>query len=448
MLTALKEFLRGLLAPVLYAGVWFTFFASVVKRAEWALYLLAILAPMPVLWYQLHQFPMGKDTMDILMLGAFLGIIFNKGGFDRAPKTLLLTAFMIMIYVAAWNTSFRFNLPLPLSTANPVLSDLKNYLEMIFLYFLAYNALKTEEEQKTMLVIMATVVLIIAVREFRNFTEGGAFSYEKRAEGPFWIVGLGANHLGAFMAHYGGLFLGMFFIDKHKYRKWLYLAAAVFSVHSLFFSYSRGAYLAALAVIIVYGLIKKRSLLVMVAVLVFTWQVVLPQTVVERITMTETSSGQLEESAADRVLLWEHAKEIFNANPVFGIGFNGFGYTLPGARLTDTHNFYMKVASEQGVIGLVFLAVVLVASLASGWRLYRSGLSEFHQALGIGFVGCTVAVIITNVFGDRFSYFALGSYFWLLLGMIDRAILLSNEAPLVVPPASDITETSSTVAEE
>lgn len=427
MLTALKELLRGILAPTLYAAVLITFLLSARKRAEWAVYLLAILAPLPVLWYQLLQFPLGNSTMDILVFGAFLGILMNKGGFDRAPLTFLIITFMLVSYIAVWNTTFRFNLPMPFTTANPVLPDWKNYVEMIFLYFIAFSAIKNEEQQKTLLVIMATVVLFIAVREFRNFTAGSVFDYDKRAEGPFWIVGLGANHLGAFIADYAGLLLGMFLIDKHKYRKWLYLAAVLFSMHPLFFSYSRGAYVAMLAVIVVYGLIKKRSLLILVAALVFTWQVALPPSVVDRIEMTETSSGQLEESAADRVMLWERAKQMFEEHPVFGIGFSGFTYALQGHRLTDTHNFYMKIASEQGLIGLTLLGFVLFRALKSGWRLYRSGQTAFHQGLGLGFVGCVTALVVSNVFGDRFSYFALGSYFWLVWGVVERALLLSEE---------------------
>jgi O-antigen ligase len=393
---------------------------------------------------------MGKDTMDILIFGALLGIFVNKGGFDRAPGTFLVISFMLASYVAVWNITLRYHLPIPFTTANPVLADWKNYVEMIFLYFIAFSAIKTEEQQKTMLVIMATVILLIAVREFRNFTAGDIFAYDKRAEGPFWVVGLGANHLGAFIADYAGLLLGMFLIDKHKYRKWLYLAAVLFSIHPMFFSYSRGAYIAMLAVIVVYGLIKKRSLLVLVAALVFTWQVVLPPSVVDRIEMTETSSGELEESAADRVILWEHAKQLFEENPVFGIGFNGFPFTLQGQRLTDTHNFYMKTASEQGVIGLLLLGLVLLRALTSGWRLYRGGQSAFHQGLGLGFVGCVTALVVTNIFGDRFSYFALGSYFWLLWGVVERAVVLTHEAPAPVIDADaepDMDQASQTASE-
>lgn len=429
MIAFIKELLHGLLAPTLYAVVWFTFFAGIFKRAEWALYLLVILIPLPVVWYQLHPLPFGKDTMDILIAGTFLGIIFNKGGFERAPGTMMIGLFILVSFFSLWNATARFGLPLPVTTANPLLADWKNYVEMIFLYFLTYSAIRDEEQQKMLLVIMATVVLFICVREFRNFNESaGGFSYDKRLTGPFWPAGLGSNHFGAFVAHVGALLLGMYLVDQHKRRRWLYLATAAFSVHPLFFTYSRGAYLAAFAVILVYGLLKKRTLLVGAAVLVFTWNVVLPETVVERISMTESAGGEIEDSAAHRLILWQDALRLFEENFVFGIGFNSFGFTVPHGELTDTHNFYMKVASEQGLIGLIVLALILMRALINGWQLYRSAQSSFHQGLGLGFLGCTVAVSITNIFGDRFSQFVVGAYFWIFWALVDRARMLTNTA--------------------
>jgi O-antigen ligase len=200
-----------------------------------------------------------------------------------------------------------------------------------------------------------------------------------------------------------------------------------FSISPLFFAYSRGAYVAALLVVTAYGLLKKPTLLVLVAALLITWQTVLPPTVVERISMTQTETGEIEASAAHRVVLWEHAKQLFEDNITFGIGFNGFGFTVPAGELTDTHSFYMKTASEQGVIGLTIFALVLLIALHSGWRLYRRGQSPFHQGLGLGFIGCTLAVITSNLFGDRWSYFALGSYFWIFWGLVDRAFQLDQE---------------------
>jgi multisubunit Na+/H+ antiporter MnhB subunit len=73
------------------------------------------------------------------------------------------------------------------------------------------------------------------------------------------------------------------------------------------------------------------------------------------------------------------------------------------------------------------LVAVLLFALSSGWRLYRRGESDFHRGLGLGFVGCVFAVAVSNVFGDRWSYFTLGGYFWVAWGLVDRGLKLSQE---------------------
>ena len=354
----------------------------------------------------------------------------------RAPATGVILAFLVVSYLALWNATLRFGLPLPFTLANKLLAPWKNYAEMIFLYFIAFNIARDEKEQKTVVTIMATVFMLIVMREFRSFTADQGFSYDHRATGPFWADGLGANHFGAFIADYGSLFLGLYLLDKHKYRKWIYLAGFGFCIYPLFYSYSRGAYAAMLAAIVTLGCLRKPSLLIPVALVVVLWQTVLPSSVVDRISMTEISAGgseELEASAAHRIILWEEAERNFREHTVFGIGFNAFGFTVPKGELTDTHNFFMKTAAEQGVIGLLILAAVLIRMLASGWSLYRRGPSSFHRGLGLGFLGCLAAVVVSNVFGDRWSYFMLGSYLWIFWGLIDRARQLQQMEPATEP---------------
>jgi O-antigen ligase len=165
----------------------------------------------------------------------------------------------------------------------------------------------------------------------------------------------------------------------------------------------------------------------MVFALLLAWQTLLPATVVERISMTETAGGQLESSAAERVELWDHAINLFRQHPIFGVGFGAFGYTRPAGSLTDTHNFYLRMLSEQGVIGVGLFLVVLAAAFRSGWRLYDAAHTPFSRGLGLGFMACVVAVMVTNVFGDRWSYFVLGSYFFIFWGLVDRGTFLARQ---------------------
>lgn len=187
--------------------------------------------------------------------------------------------------------------------------------------------------------------------------------------------------------------------------------------------------MAAFIVLIFFGITKKRSLLILVFIILVAWNTILPPSVVERISMTKTEQGELEGSAAVRLDLWEVAINTFKENPIFGIGFGGFRFIVPDELIfKDTHNIYLKVLCEQGMIGLAVLLIILYRAMSSGLRLYKMGKSPFQQGLGFGFLGCTIACIITNMFGDRWSNIITGSYFWVFWGLVDRGILKSEEA--------------------
>jgi len=414
--------------PLVYISAFFTVVGSIFKNAQWGLFVLVALIPLPNLWYMLHPYPFGKDLIDFLFFGVLVGIFINKNGLAKGQNSAFLILFILVNYIALWNSSLNFNLPAPVTTENDLLRDWKNYAEMIFLYFLVLSTVKEDKQLKTVLLIATIVILLIVVREYRNFTEGGAFSYDKRSEGPFWVVGLGANHLGAFVAEYGAFLLGLYLCDDNKKRRWLYLVTVLFSIHPLFFSYSRGAYVAAVAALIFLGIVKNRKLLALVIALFVSWQTILPVTVAERIAMTENPGGQLEASAEHRIVMWEYAKAMFEQNPIFGVGYGGFGLSLPPEEtLTDTHSFYMKMLSEQGLIGATLFVLLLLLAFRSGWQLYRMGPSPFYKGLGLGFLGCIVACSVANLFGDRWSYFVLGGYLFVFWGLVDRSILLARE---------------------
>jgi O-antigen ligase len=428
MLTALKLLLRFTLIPVLYMGTIFTVLVTIFKDAKWGLFLMIAMIPQPNIWYKLHSYPYGKDFMDILFVAVLLGIIIQKKGFEKTSTTSIIILFIVVSYLSLWNSSMRFSLPLPVTPSNELFVDWKNYAQMIFLYFLVLNVVKDEDQQKALVVIMSVVVLFISIRSYRNFTGGDAFSYDRRYGGPFEAIGLGANHLGAFISYTSAVFLGLFFYDNDKRRKWLYLSTVLFSIHPLFFAYSRGAYLASLGVLAFYAIVKKRSLLILVAAILLAWQTLLPASVIDRIMMTETAEGELEASAASRLVLWEQAKDAFKLNPVFGVGFGGFRFFVPkGQAITDPHNFYFKTLSEQGIIGFVFLILILLMGFNSGWRLFRSGKTPFYKGLGFGFMGCIVSYVIKNLTGDSWSFFAVNGYFWIFWALVDRGILLSKD---------------------
>ncbi len=417
--------IKSIIVPVLYYGGILTCVPTIFKRAEWGFFLMVALIPQPNLFYKLYEYPMGTKFLDLLFISVLVGILINKKRFAITPNAILVGVLLLFSYFALWNSSLNFSLPAPITPRNALLVQWKSYAVMIFMYYLGLNISKDEHQHRIVVMIMAAVVLFISVQSFRSFTAGISFAEESRFAGPFETVGLNSNHLAAFVVSYCSLFLGLLLYDQSKWRRLLFLAAVAFGLHPLFFSYSRGAYAAAIGVLVFFGIIKKRSLLVLAIILFISWQTLLPSSVVDRIKMTRGSSGVLESSAAVRLNLWNHAMRLFEKNPIIGVGFGGFELTVPDKmEFKDTHNLYLKTLSEQGVIGFSLLLLVFFMALKSGRKLYSGAQTPFQKGLGFGFLGCVVAFIVTNIFGDRWSYFVLGDYFWIVWGLVDREILM------------------------
>jgi O-antigen ligase len=135
--------------------------------------------------------------------------------------------------------------------------------------------------------------------------------------------------------------------------------------------------------------------------------------------------GELDTSSADRIQIWEQALKTSLADPILGIGFDC--YHLYRAEeedeLLDTHNMYVKAYVETGVVGLVCLIGFFLSALRLGHRLAKTATDPFYRALGAGFAAYMVAVIVTNMFGDRWTYIDLSAFTWILLALVVQATL-------------------------
>ncbi len=438
MLTALKLYLRKIFFPSVYTGGMLLSLYAFFKDAWWGFLLLIALIPQPNIWHKFYELPMGKDFMDILFIMIFLGIFVQHKKIPITVSGYIIIFFLVYTYWSLWLSSYNFGLPRPISRWSYQLMEWKNFAQMILIYFMSLTLAKNENQQKLLFTLMSSVIFFMALRNYRNFSGGSAFQYDKRVGGPFFFVGLGATHYGAFMAHFPPACLGMSFFEKDLKKKLFYILTFAICLHPLFFSYSRGAYIGTALALLFFGLFKKRSILVAFVVLYFVWQAVLPPSVVDRISGSVTATGELEGSASSRLHVWDQAGRIISNHPLIGVGWEGFGLSIPIDErihgLTDTHNYYVKTLCDRGIIGLALLMLIFGKALHSGFILFIRGKSTFHQGLGLSFIGTVLACMVTNFFGDRFTYFVLGSYFWMLWGLVDRSLLgISQTRETYVP---------------
>jgi O-antigen ligase len=150
--------------------------------------------------------------------------------------------------------------------------------------------------------------------------------------------------------------------------------------------------------------------------------------------MTENSNGQLEASAQERVDLWQNAEKSILHSPIVGTGYATFQLGEHVDNLKDTHNWYVKVMVETGIIGLIIAVILLQQLLAMSYRLFKRATDPLYQGLGLGLLLATCSCIVANFFGDRWTYLEITGLLWALAGAAIRATHLM-ESESIAPPA-------------
>ena len=294
------------------------------------------------------------------------------------------------------------------------------------LVFVAAGLLLEDRKSiRTMIILVAITVFLIdksALAESLSHS-WSAFNEDKRGSGP---IEYGPNQLAAFLAQFAMFYWGFLQFMKRKKVKLLCYALVGLTIVTTMYTFSRASYIALIASALVLGLVKDRKLLVILGVFLLTWQTVVPTAVTERIDMTHDSNGVLEASAQERVDLWTQSRQMFLSSPVVGTGYASFQFGHHTAHLKDTHNWYVKVLVETGVVGGAFAVALLYQLFSSSFMLFRRARDPLYRALGLGFFLCVCSCAIANFFGDRWTYVEINGLFWLLSAAVLRARVLDT----------------------
>ncbi len=420
--------LEGIVPTSLWLAMVVCFLISVFKEPCVGLYLVMPLLPLETVRYKLHGYFLGAQFVDILLLGAILGL--KRQGrpiFLRTPLNTLLGIYIVFTYLSMVRGSFSLDVGLPLWFSDPRVSDWKNFVvDLSLVFFVTASAVRTKRQMGMLLISMSLGALLLA-KGFHNIIgerDFSAFSYDLRDSGP--MGGAGVNGLAAFAAQVSVFFAGLCLAEKQLPARLGYLGVIAANVYCLLFSLSRGGYAALLAGFIFLGVVRNRLLLVGVLGFLLVWQSVVPAAVRERVFMTE-ENGEIDHSAAARLNLWDEAMGVFEADPVFGTGFNTYKYGSHVGGYGDTHNLFVKVLVETGLSGLLLFLAILYKLFQIGFRLNRTASDPFLKSIGLGFSGLMFSALVANFFGDRWMYFQITGYTFAFAGLAVRSQQITDE---------------------
>jgi len=423
--------LEGILPLTLYIGMFAAFLASVFWRPAIGLYLLVLTLPLQTGRYRLHEFFLGAQFLDILLLGTILGMMVKRQEvIPKTPWTKFFLVLAIFYYISLWEGAFFMDVPLPIWITDTRFSEWKNYVEMFLLALVVASVIKEKSEIRNLIIVMCFSVLVVNRSYISLMSERDLshFSYEVRDAGPLGYAGV--NGLAAFEAMFMSFLIGIYASIRKIPARIGILALLATCGYCLLYSFSRGGYFGLLVGMLVVGFLRMRTLLVLAVLLVIGWQILLPASVQERITMTTgdaAEGGQFDSSAQTRLVLWQDAIALFKRNPVTGTGFETYEFIGRVGPYRDTHNYYVKVLAETGIVGMILYLVLL-------WKLFRSASSLFYgtedpfwQAIGLGFLALVLGAIALNFFGDRWTYQQVDGYLWALLGCVIRGLIVTGQ---------------------
>jgi O-antigen ligase len=417
--------------------MWGTFLLSVLWKPQVGIYMLAFTLPLQTVRYRLHGMFLGAQFVDLLLLGVVLGLgLRRQKVVPKAPLTYFLLWLVVFSYFSLWEGAYFIDAPLPLWISDARFSDWKNYVEMFFLAMLVSCTMQRQQQVRTLLFIMA-LSLVALNRDYMNVLSNrdlSHFSYEGRDEGLMGYAGVNG-----FAAFEGMAFSAILAAYVYARRVWLKVVLGCLGatcIYCLLFSFSRGGYAGALGGLLAVGFLKSRKCLVAGILLLLAWQTVLPTSVQERITMTtETKqSGELADHSAEaRLILWQDAISIFKRNPVTGTGFQTYWY-MGREGYRDTHNYFLKVLVETGIVGITLFLALLWKMTRLGYQLFKRAEDRFWSGLGLTFLAVIFSAVVANCFGDRWTYQQVDGYLWMLLGCVLTGIGIMKEPVAAAAP--------------
>ncbi len=244
-----------------------------------------------------------------------------------------------------------------------------------------------------------------------------------------------------------GIALALGLAVSMKRRPGAQLAAvgvAVFCLLTALYTGSRGGVVALgamlIAAVLFSGRWRGRVVIVSSVVALFTFFYIValaPTDIKQRI---ESSSQGESQALEPRTTLWAIGERMIRANPIGGVGAGNFSrsakhYVLqPGALFrTDvvifnpsvTHNTYIQIGAELGLVGLGLFFAIAGFSLAASLRAARNFRARgdprgevIARCLAIGLVGILVA--------DTFISQMYNKQLWLLLGLGPAILAISR----------------------
>lgn len=299
-------------------------------------------------------------------------------------------------------------------------------------FFIVTRLLRDDRDLKQLylgMVLVAAVIAlhgiyqyIIAVPIPSNWVDQAETSVRTRV---FSIFG-SPNIMGDFMVMFAPMAAGMAYYCKDWKAKAFFWCCTFAMCLACLFTMSRGAWVAMAVAVLVFALLHDRKLFLLVLAAGFV-ALFIPF-VASRIGYLFTDEFAASTANGGRASRWELGLTYLSESPVLGLGLGMFGgaiamqhkiYSWMSYFYMD--NYYLKILTEMGYLGLTFFILLLVClvlvSFRAIWRTKQpegEGTSPLCVGMFAGLCGVLTHCYFENIFEEPYMM----AYFWMIAAMI------------------------------
>ena len=317
------------------------------------------------------------EVLHLAEVSALIGLVSLVVGrlAQRQPITRITPEFA---GVLAFGAIILLTAPFSIWPGGAVSTFTDLYLKVTLVYLLAVNALISPKRLERMTWLLVLVIGFLAFRAVFDYARGvNMISRGTRVRGSVGGLMENPNDLALHMVVFLPLAVFMAMRPGSPIKRLVAAGVAFCMLGAIVASGSRGGFLgfAAMALVLAVFAVRQRPAAAVVGLFVVMCSLPLvPDQYWYRIaSITDESKDDYETSAA-RKRLYGEAIDAFVENPIWGVGAGQFKDYKPQARVEawhETHNVWLQVASELGVLGLAVFGFLMARAFGAVWQTRR-----------------------------------------------------------------------------
>ena len=375
---------------------------------------------------------------ELLMLFSLVWVIHRR---VDTKRPLSSTANGIGLWIAFYLTVGV----LLLMTVRPALgvnlTGFRASMEYLAVFYLVTHLIRDERDFREMYLTMVIIATVLALHGIWQFIVGVPIpaSWTDAAEGAVrtrvYSIFSNPNIMGAYMILFAPMTIGLAYACERPSQKVLFWLCGLAMCAGCLFTMSRGAWLALAVAAVLFALLIDRRLLALMLVCGAV-ACTLPF-VRSRIGYLFTPQFADSNARGGRAKRWATAIGYLKAtDPVFGMGYGMYGGAvavqnpvLPWVEYMYVDNYYVKILTENGIVGVTAFGMMLLGLIGNGLRGCVRTAKTRWSPLCAGMLCGLIGVLIHSVFESIWEEPYMMALFFAVAAMMAWAGLLRRRAP-------------------